>query len=620
MASSKWDLKNTSLIGDQPRRLGTIPSENTWRPSQSLHLDGLPTGTAIRHLCLEDLPLDILHLILEQFLNPMALRWESAHVVTWPVDNLKEGPGNLVPQKSLCSLARTSRSLHRLAIPYLYRAINIAGSQSLMGLWVTLCQRQPLHATYIRHLYVELKVNGSTVRTISHMSASAPIDRRAAPKRSMPLAQRLQHEPWASIQWADGQPLLAEDFSPGAISTLQRMFFDIVRRSEQLQSFNVMPPMHTDTNATFIFRQALAALTSPSLLRPIQHLHHLRAITIHTESNCRHYLSKYGILVMPVLEHLMIVNPTTCWSVKLRVIPEGIRKTTILQKAHTLCITHGRRSTGLSNSNLRFGLENLPNLQSLAIHPNRSFSVGRSPVPLIIIQQMEQHGRALHSLDISWIICRLSGPVWPPLDTSGHLTCWAALQSLVSLTVSTQVLFGSLRRLQDRLRPPSDVQDSHKPKPKLVSFLQNLPPALQLLTLTEHWRDDELGIHDKTTRDRLMTWHGQGDWMEARLADEMIVTGASDTTNLRAAIRASHETAIMELVGALCSVWLGARPTMRALVIQPQQPAWYELVAHPVVIAEADGLLRRRVDGVKTLAIRYAFVEKVWLRGVGGCC
>ncbi|KAJ4385427.1 hypothetical protein N0V93_009855 [Gnomoniopsis smithogilvyi] len=615
------DGKSSPPICDQlePRDLQTIPLENVCTSFTTLDIVGLPTRPGIRQLRLEDLPYDILCLILRQPICTWVSTWDSvAHGPRRRVFML-EDRRNAVSQKDLCNLARTSRGLYHLALPQLYCVIEIQDTSSMLRLWATLCHLRPQNAFYIRHLVFRKAFHTVAVAASVEMWAISQnlfvTDPRTSPEPHIGSLADPVEPPSALFKWADGRPLLSSHFMSRAPNLAQRIFFDIIARSPHLQNLCMTTPSHEDTHAAFLFRQALVALNTPSLPRPTQNLQHLQTITINSEDDCGHCLSKYGILVIPTLERVVLVSregrfPRSSWYLELRVFSEGISRTTttILQRAHKLWINH----TGPLIDNY-LGLKNLPNLQGLSFHPFRDQYCLFSPCLREIDEQLERRGGAVQFLQLTWTFSKLAAPEWSSLSRPIHLTCLSALRSLVTLTVSSQVLFGSLNRLLVLLGRASDDSDSHNlnsDRP-IVSVLQALPPTLQHLTLVEYWCESELGPHDETTRERLMTRLGRNDKMEARPADEMITSDADTTTSPRAAIRAPHETAIVDLVLAFCTVWLSAKPTVRELVIEPQRPTWYGLFAHPVVLAEAHGLSCKKYGGGSQLAIRYKFAEEL---------
>ncbi|KAJ4409232.1 hypothetical protein N0V82_009505 [Gnomoniopsis sp. IMI 355080] len=610
------DGKSSPLLCNQPTRLETMQTRSASDPPMGLHIIS-PTRPGIRQLCLEDLPLDILYLVLNQLPRRLGIRQTTAnHRLFWMLQYLKKDKSIYLSRRQLRNLAHTSRSLYWVTMPYLYRVIHVSDVTVMLKLWTTLRRWRPQNAAYIHHLYFSVELDNYAVIASAQMWAGAqdlPLaDPEFCPRLSRNAREQQPREPFV---WADGEPLLASHFSPSRAPYMsQRIYFDIIGRSAHLQSFSMMPPSHTDTNATFLFRQALAALTSPSLLRPTQALQHLQGITIHIEDRCPKFLSRYGTLVMPTLEGLTLITTKVSWLIKFRGEPDRVRKAAMLQRAHSLIVI---QNIIPAHADLDIDLESLPNLLSLRIMPGVTIFPRVFPTSWIYFNQMlAQHGHMLRDFELSWTIAMPTTLPPPHLRPIICLTCLPALQSLINLTVSTKMLFGSLRHLQYLLRPPSAIlQNPHKPNPEppIITFLQGaLPPALQSLTLVETWCPTEFGLYDEQQRGvRLMTWHGHGDWMEARLADEMILAGGGgettvgnddvDTASLRAAIRAPHEIAMLGLVGALRSVWLpGGWPATWVLIVQPERLGWYEAFVHPVVVAEAE-----RTSFWKKVHVRY---------------
>lgn len=330
---------------------------------------------------------------------------------------------------------------------------------------------------------------------------------------------------------------------------------------------------------------------------------------------------------MPPLRRLTLISEAECWFLRLHDGP-GHEQSAVLRKTRSLTVFWGRRSP-LLNSDLRLELQGLPHLENLSIylHPGllaedegRPWGAPRAPADLN--PQLSHHARNLKTLDLAWRL-DLESPAWSHLGPPRRLLCLPQVHGLVKLQVSTQLLFGSLARLQRRLRAPAAEAEQTEDEylARLMDHL--LPASLQLLTLVEHWSAAERGRADPLgVIIELDAAHEQGDWMEVRWRDEARASASTAAAATAAAaadmINTPSDLAMLALMRVLCRVWLGRRREGRAVELRPQNAYFYGAYVHRVLMATEglEGLRARRGTGPTGDEFGYSFVEAVFLRGV----
>lgn len=307
------------------------------------------------------------------------------------------------------------------------------------------------------------------------------------------------------------------------------------------------------------------------------------------------------------------------WFLDLHVRTKDDRST-VLEKLKSLTIVPGSRSPRV-NSDLKVDFQSLPHLEDLAIflhstHLERSFLWATLAPPADLNPQLGQHARGLRALDLSWRL-EPGSPVWSHLGTIRRLACLPRLCNLVKLQISTQVLFRSLSQLQQLLRPAAHA-DHQTEDQQLSKLLGYFPDTLQLLVLTEWWPATELGLLDVPCAITLDTWHGRGDWMEARYREEAHAAGGSGRPP-EDMIHTAHDVAILGLMRVLCQKWLCRQREARAVELRPQNPYFYGTYTHHVLLATEglQRLLSRRESRQGHEIFSYSFVPAVYLRSVG---
>lgn len=624
---------------------GIAPSYGSWR-QQSIE-PALRTRQirpshrpGVRALELRHLPDDILIQILEHIVPFWASSRNHTRLVPeWTITDLREPLDTDMATRTFHILCQTSRRFNQVATPFMYRFIHITDANTLLKLWTTLRRLCPERAALIRHLLMGIRVDDFSVYSKCEVFVR---------DQQLPIFnnffQRSKPRGPAPFVWANGLALVREDLrvAPAIPLLAQKVYFDVVGVSKQLLSLNMIAPNHNKIHQSTLFRDAACQVASPTYLQPTQYLQNLRCITIEIANCPRDYIFKYGVYTMPSLQRLTLVNAQFTWFLDIKPDPTSV--TTVLQRARRLAVTRGIETTGL-NIDLNLGLSLLNNLTHLAIHLPRHLTV-RTPrprqprIPFLppmseLNAQLRQHGHHIRALSLPWFLDQhapaawyLGGPGPVPL-ADRRLTTLPYLQNLVHLTTSTQLLFGTLVRLEAMLKP----YDALARVGTVSDFLRALPDSLQRISLIEYWNDRERAPRPAHTPDDeneapydrpenlvLDAQHGEGDWMEARWRFEEALAGRSTAQELREAIRAPHDRALLGLVLALGRIWLAGGPLNRSFELWPQDGEFYAVFTHLVVMDPVEGVggvLRQRlkwVDG--RMKFEYSFVKRIFYRGL----
>lgn len=578
---NRFALVHPPLLNREARSLARIPS---------------------RPLRLPGLPVDVLSLFMDKLLPPWALD-ASAHGPRWVVADLTAplGIDMALAIGSFYSLALVSRRMNDIATPYLYRIVHSRDVSTMLSLWLSLAHLRPSNATHIRHLLVGQDLDNRT--DLLH-AQSWIVDQRPP---IVDLTGYSSAEPCLSpIRWISGQQLLRDELYIERPSITHKVCFDILTRAVHLRSLAVKAPTPADPYASSLFRQSLALSVSPGTFTGAAHLQRLCNITLQVEGNFQAHLSVYGMMTLPQLKRLILASEGECWALDMYPHAEFASKT-ILQKAMSLTITWGCGSPRM-HAEFALRLWEMPRLESIAIHPppivlgTDGLTVHMSPTTSDISRSLQAAGH-LKILDLRWILHSQS-QAWRYLGTPRRLDCLSSLQNLVILKVSTQLLFGSLSRLEVRLQLPAEAGES------VAELVRCLPDSLQKIAIVEWWPETELAGYDPTEEDED---EDEDEEEEEEDEDEDAFGRLERPEHM---IQASEDKAILGLTRLLCKTWLVRRREARVVELRPQNALFYGAYTHEVLLG-TEGLEMLLTQTIPVRSVyRYSFAPVVFVRGV----
>lgn len=573
-----------------------------------------PVQPHAAQISLQDLPIDILNIIMDNLLPHWALL-KSSRGPGWTIKDVTTTLDLHHTTINLHSLVSVSHHMHRIATPYLYRMIHLRDESSMLSLWHTLSVLQVSNTTLVRDLLVGIElyspmVNYHTTLLLNSQYLPMAGCMDAFIQIMSPMAARM---PVQIDGLAGGQSLVTTHIRPNILALPTWVCFEIIKRLIHLQNLVIIPPQNTDTNASLLFRRALAMSASPSLLQPTSiPLHRLHNITLQVKGCCRDYLTVYGILILPLLSRMTLSSAFERWVLDLNCRDTENERSTVLQKIKSLFIVAGRHSPA-GTGDLRLGLEHMPRLSSIVIQPHHQL-LSAQQYPFLYFPQLAdlnvqlgRHAQQLKLLDLRWCLNPHS-ILWGHLGPSKRLVCLPKFQNLVKLQVTTQVLFGSMSQLRERLLLPA--HDDHN----LARFVGRLPDSLQHIKLLEWWPSTELTLANGRRDDTaLATCHGKGDWMEARWEEEALFRA---DVPLEQMITRPEDVAILNLMRLLCNTWLASRPEARGVDLVPQRSVFYGKYTHCALLA-TDGLetmISETESSQCWIVYSYKFVPAIYLR------
>lgn len=251
-----WSIDRSRDTARWPRSINQI---DYYVPPQAQTYSRLDVQT------LQDLPTDVLFLIMDRLLPSWALVATTPRGPTWTVDDMTAPLDIALAADRFYALALVSHRMRTIATPYLYRIIHVRDARTLVALWATLAALRPSNAAHVRHLLFGIPLHNEALTGYRYCVTFEVITTARA------FTARGQR-----LRWADGKLL-----GPRTRDIDQRICFDIATRCIHVQSLGVLPPSPWDVNRAFGFRQALDTVASASLLGPTRVvLDRLRVVTL----------------------------------------------------------------------------------------------------------------------------------------------------------------------------------------------------------------------------------------------------------------------------------------------------------------------------------------------------
>lgn len=268
---------NTMVFSEQNTRCAVDTEHNEC---------SIDLGALTIRICFADLPLDILFLILDQFLPTWALV-DHPDGPSWTVGRLQDPLDITVASHNFRALALTSRRMREVATPYLYRILHLRDIDTVLSVWSTLSRHRPAAAPHVRHLLFGLSLDDwASVRPIEAvlLPLCAPTPAPARHKRRaldpfqidperiyQALQQQQRHrqqQQQGAMRWASGEVMTSRQLYAFQPPVVHRLVFDIVQRCVNVQGLAIMPPAQGEASAVMFFKQALGSVAGPRFLGP----------------------------------------------------------------------------------------------------------------------------------------------------------------------------------------------------------------------------------------------------------------------------------------------------------------------------------------------------------------